>query len=260
MPKRVFQGKKKDLQLQQQNAMAHIARGNELPTLSAFPTDRGRHSIANPSVRPGSHSRSPHARLNTRSGSPGNPLIQGRHLSPASRAVLQDLVYPELDMKDAYRKLSDMNRLRAGGVLAHTVGRKKSDDQPGGGRLVKDYWSPDGEEMLDDSSDEDGISSDEEAERGRRADRDPADGVQGKTPGRQVKSLLAAAEEEREFMCLLLCTNAALRLLHWTAFTDHCHYRCQCCERGTQAKIPIPFRHRPGNQDHNPLGRCGEGD
>ncbi|CAN8097680.1 unnamed protein product [Discula destructiva] len=194
MPKRVFQGKKKDLQLQQQNAMSHIARGNEIPSLPAFPGDRGRHSVAGPSVRPGSQSRSPHARLGARAVSPGNP-IHGRPLSPAGRALLQDKVYPELDMKDAYRKLSDMNRLRAGGVLANTVGRKKSDDQPGGGRLVKDYWSPDGDELLDDSSDEEGNSSDEEGERGRKADRDSSDG--GKIAGRQIKSLLAAAEEER---------------------------------------------------------------
>lgn len=110
--------------------------------------------------------------------------------------MLQDKTYPELDMSNAYRKLSDMNRLRAGGMLARTVGRKKSDDHPGSGRLVKDYYSPDGDELPDDSSDEEG-SSDEEAERGRKADRDYANG--GETvPVHEVKSQLAAAEEERK--------------------------------------------------------------
>lgn len=205
LPKRVFQGKKKDLQLQQQqqqNAMAHIARGNEIPVLPVFPGDRGRHSGVGPSVRPGSKSRSPHARLGVRSGSPGNTLIHGRTMSPAGHAMLQDKAYPELDMSNAYRKLSDMNRLRAGGVLASTVGRKKSDEVPGGGRLVKDCWGPDGDEMLDDSSDEEGNSSDEEAERGRRADRDT--GADVNASNREVKSLLAAAEEERKSTMPLL--------------------------------------------------------
>jgi hypothetical protein len=100
-------------------------------------------------------------------------------------------------MTNAYRKLSDLNRLRAGGVLANSVGRKKSDDQPGGGRLVKDYLSPDGDELLDDSSDDQGYSSQEEGQRGRKAARDSDKPLQ--TAGvKQIKSLLAAAEEERK--------------------------------------------------------------
>lgn len=196
LPKRVFQGKKKDIQAQQ-NAMAHIARGSEIPALPTFPGDRGRHSIAGPSMRPGSKSRSPHQRLGARSGSPGNSLIHGRTMSPAGRAILQDKAYPELDMSNAYRKLSDMNRLRHGGLLGNTVVRKKSDDQPGGGRLVKDYFSPDGDELLDDSSDEEGYSSQEEGDRGRKADRDFDKNGKSSEP-REVKSLLAAAEEERK--------------------------------------------------------------
>lgn len=196
LPKRVFQGKKKDLQAQQ-NAMAHVQRGNDI-ALPAFPGERGRHSIAGPSMRPGSKSRSPHQRLGARSGSPGNSLIHGRTMSPAGRALLQDKTYPDLDMSNAYRKLSDMNRLRHGGLLGNSVVQKKSDDQPGGGRLVKDYFSPDGDELLDDSSDEQGYSSQEEGDRGRKADRD-FDKNGGNGPdARQVKSLLAAAEEERK--------------------------------------------------------------
>lgn len=191
MPMRVFQKQKKDAQ-QSQSSMSHIARGGEIPNIPTLPGDRGRHSIAGPSMRPGSKSRSPHTRLNARSTSPGNSMMPVRTLSPAGRTVYQDS-YPELDMSNAYRKLSDINRLRAGGLLANSVGRKKSVDQPGGGRLAKDYLAPDGDVLLDDSSDEQGYSSQEEAERGRQAARDRAAGS-----SRQVKSLLAAAEEERE--------------------------------------------------------------
>lgn len=190
MPMRVFQGNKKD---NQQSSMSHIARGSEIPTIPALPGDRGRHSSgAGPSMRPGSKSRSPHTRLGGRSTSPGNSMIKVRTLSPAGRAVYQDS-HPEWDMSNAYRKLSDLNRLRAGGLLANSVGRKKSTDQPGTGRLAKDYLTPDGDVLLDDSSDEQGYSSQEELERGRQAARNE------KAKGsREAKSLLAAAEEERK--------------------------------------------------------------
>ncbi|KAF3761803.1 hypothetical protein M406DRAFT_348012 [Cryphonectria parasitica EP155] len=192
LPKRVYQGNKKDVQ--SQSSMSHIVRGGDVPTIP-LPGDRGRHSVAGPSMRVGSKSRSPHSRLGARSTSPGNPLIHGRTMSPAGRALLQE-AYPGVDMNNAYRKLSDLNRLRAGGLLANSVGRKRSDDQPGGGRLVKDFLSPDGDEMLDDSSDEQGYSSQEEGQRGRKAARDSDKPAQ--TPeARQIKSLLAAAEEER---------------------------------------------------------------
>lgn len=202
LPKRVFQGNKKDMQAQ--SSMSQVVRGNDLPSIPTLPGDRGRHSIAGPSMRgPGSKSRSPHARLGVRSTSPGNSLIHGRAMSPAGRALLQQNAYPELDMSNAYRKLSDLNRLRAGGLLANSVGRKKSDDQPGGGRLVKDYLSPDGDEMLDDSSDDQGYSSTEEGERGRKAARESEKTGASGEEAREIKSLLAAAEEESKF-CLFL--------------------------------------------------------
>lgn len=192
MPMRVFQKQKKDAQ-QASSSMSHIARGSEIPHIPTLPGDRGRHSIAGPSsLRPGSKSRSPGTRLSGRSSSPGTSMMQVRTLSPAGRAVYQDS-HPEWDMSNAYRKLSDVNRLRAGGLLANSVGRKKSMDQANGGRLAKDYLTPDGDVLLDDSSDEQGYSSQEEGERGRKAARDN-DKASG---SRQVKSLLAAAEEER---------------------------------------------------------------
>lgn len=194
LPRRVFQGNKKDMQVQ--SSMSQVVRGSDIPSIPPFPGDRGRHSIAGPSMRgTGSKSRSPHSRLGARSTSPGNPLIHGRAMSPAGRALMQN-AYPELDMSNAYRKLSDLNRLRAGGLLANSVGRKKSDDQPGGGRLVKDYLSPDGDEMLDDSSDDQDYSSADEGERGRKAARESEKNGASGGKAKEIKSLLAAAEEE----------------------------------------------------------------
>lgn len=195
MPKRVYQGNKKDLQQQATTSMQHLVRGGDVSSIS-LPGDRGRHSIAGPSVRPGSKSRSPHSRLGARSTSPGNPLIHGRTKSPAGKTLIQD-TYPEVDMTNAYRKLSDLNRLRAGGLLANSVGRRKLDDEPGGGRLVKDYLSPDGDVLLDDSSDEQDYSSQDEGSRGRKVARD-SDKPSRTLEAKQIKSLLAAAEEERE--------------------------------------------------------------
>lgn len=198
MPRRVFQGKKKDLQ-SQPSAMSQVVRGSEIPNIPPLPSDRGRHSASGPSGRPGSKSRSPHQRLGARSASPGNPL-HGRTISPAGRAALQE-TYPGMDMNNAYRKLSDLNRLRAGGVLANSVGRQRPGEVPGGGRLVKDYMSPDGDVLLDDSSDEQGESSQDEAERGRKAARGP--------DKPEAKSLLAAAENERKSTPRVICSSCS---------------------------------------------------
>lgn len=120
--------------------------------------------------------------------------------------MLQE-TYPGVDMTNAYRKLSDLNRLRAGGVLASSVGRQRP-QPPGGGRLVKDYMSPDGDVLLDDSSDEQGDSSQDEAERGRKADRGPDKPV--------AKSLLAAAENERK---------SSLSLARFSCVHFHCLHK-----------------------------------
>lgn len=201
MPKRVSMGNKKSAQ--PSSSMAHLVRGNDLSRIP-LPGDRGRNSNAAPALRLGSKSRSPHNRLAMRSSSPAAHLLSGgRHLSPAARAVVEETY--GLDMNNAYRRLSDANLLRSGGALAEIGRRKKSEDQPGLGRLNKDYLSPDGDELLEDSSD-DGYSSQEEGERGRQAARD----FEGLTPdsdkkgapktstGRKALSLLAAAEEERK--------------------------------------------------------------
>lgn len=200
MPKRVSMGNKKSAP--PSSSMAHLVRGND-PSRIPLPGDIGRNTNAAPALRLGSKSRSPHNRLAMRSSSPAPHLLSGgRHLSPAARAVVQETY--GVDMNNAYRRLSDANLLRSGGALAEIGRRKKSDDQAGGGRLTKDYLSPDGDELLEDSSD-DGYSSQEEGERGRKAARN----FEGLTPdsdkggpktnaARKALSLLAAAEEERK--------------------------------------------------------------
>lgn len=216
LPKRVFQGNKKELQ--PQSSMSQVVRGADLSTLPGLPGDRGRHSIAGPSMRPGSKSRSPHSRLGAgaRSTSPGNPM-HARTMSPFGRSTVQDSVPSGIDMRNAYRQLSDANRLRAGGLLATSVGRKRSEDQPGGGRLVKDYLHIDGDELPDDSSDDQDESSQDEDERGRKAARDfEQAGVPSNS--RVTKSLLAAAEEERKSKP---SANSSVRLGTRTSLEHH---------------------------------------
>lgn len=197
LPKRVTQGGKRAT-----NAMAEIMRGNDVSGL-VLPGDRGRHqSASGPSGRLGNKSKSPHNRLGMRSHSPRAQTALGRALSPAGRAVLND---PDiLDYNNAYRRLSDAALARSGGSLSELGRRKNSNYMTGNGRLQKDYLGPDGELLIEESSDEGGSSSDEEGRRGRRAAR-TFDKAQTKSSSespeaqRQVRSLLAAAEEERTF-------------------------------------------------------------
>ena len=110
-----------------------------------------------------------------------------------------------MDLQNAYRLLTDANLARSGGTLSELTRRKRSDDASNG-RLQKDYFSPDGDVLPEDSSDDDvHSSSDEERERGRKAARNFPDetasvkslGSDAGKEGRKSLSLLAAAEEER---------------------------------------------------------------
>jgi nucleotide-binding universal stress UspA family protein len=193
LPKRVTQGGKRpggmpDQGNKRSSAMAEIMRGNDISGL-VLPGDRGRHhSASGPSMRPGNKSKSPTSRSGMRSHSPRGPLL--RNLSPAAQTALND---PEIaDYNNAYRRLSDAALARSGGSLSELGKRKPSNYMTGTGRLAKDYLSPDGELLVEDSSEDDGSSSGEEGQRGRKAARpEKPDGQ------RQAKSLLAAAEEER---------------------------------------------------------------
>lgn len=196
LPKRVTQGGKRP------GAMAEIMRGSDVSGL-VLPGDRGRHHAATgPSGRPGNKSKSPHNRPGMRSHSPRTTPLLGRTLSPGGRAVLND---PEiLDYNNAYRRLSDAALARSGGSLSELGRRKSSNYMAGTGRLAKDYLSPDGEVLVEDSSeDNESLSEDDEGQRGRKAARnlDSITSGAGASPEsqRQAKSLLAAAEEERRF-------------------------------------------------------------
>lgn len=194
LPKRVSQGNKKTNQ--PPSAMSHLVRGGDVSRIPLPGDTRGRHSIAGPAMRIGSKSRSPHSRLGMRSSSPAANLLSGRHLSPAGRAFVEETY--GMDMNNAYRRLSDANLLRSGGSLAEIGRKKKSEDNPDGGRLAKDYLTPDGDDLYDDSSD-DQDSNAEEGERGRKAARsfEALGSDKAGATDRAALSLLAAAEEER---------------------------------------------------------------
>ncbi|KAK1827691.1 hypothetical protein QBC39DRAFT_167763 [Podospora conica] len=191
-PKRVAQGGKR-------SSMAEVMRGNDVSNL-VLPGDRGRHYSA-----PGSNlnmknkSKSPHNRLGLRSNSPHNNLL-GRPLSPGGQKVQHDTL--DIDINNAYRRLSDAALARSGGSLADLARRKRSDDAPGSGRLAKDYLCPDGD-LVEESSDENASSSEDEGERGRKTARSfggskaPSTGSASPETTRTPRSLMAAAEEER---------------------------------------------------------------
>ncbi|KAK8015078.1 hypothetical protein PG990_008374 [Apiospora arundinis] len=142
-------------------------------------------------------SKSPNNRFAMRSNSPGGTLLGGNtgaKSQPQGNVVL-DRDGQAIDMSLAYRRLSDAS-LAYGGSNLSSYARKKAEAESHG-RLAKTNMSPYGEILTDDDSDDDGSNtSDEEDERGRkletRADRN------GKGEGKNAKSLLAAAEDERK--------------------------------------------------------------
>ncbi|KAK3316373.1 hypothetical protein B0H66DRAFT_293117 [Apodospora peruviana] len=199
LPKRVTQGGKRSAQ---QSAMAEVMRGNDLSGIP-LPGDRGRHyNIPGTTIRLKDKSKSPHNRLGLRSKSPQLPL-NARQMSPAGRAMLGA---QDVDYNNAYRRLSDAALLMSGGSLSELGRRKRSDELANSGRLTKDYLSPHGDLLEEDSSDDNaGSSSEDEGERGRKTARIYEDHGKGLgspasiTPEtkRTARSMLAAAEEER---------------------------------------------------------------
>ncbi|KAK3332044.1 hypothetical protein B0T19DRAFT_93275 [Cercophora scortea] len=202
LPKRVTQGGKR--QGPGASSMAEVMRGNDVSSL-VLPGDKGRHyslSAAPPRIQK-SKSKSPHSRLSLRSNSP-HINLPDRPLSPAGQA----LVAETMNYDNAYRRLSDAALARSGGSLSE-FGRRKRSDDAGNGRLAKDYLSPDGDLLVEDSSEDGGSSSEDEVERGRRAARsyDRAGAGHGISPQstgsispetkKTAQSLMAAAEEER---------------------------------------------------------------
>ncbi|KAK4164555.1 hypothetical protein QBC43DRAFT_48336 [Cladorrhinum sp. PSN259] len=192
LPKRNTQGGKRS------NAMADIMRGNDATGL-VLSGDRGGHSASGPALRKNgtNKSKSPNSRLGLRSHSPHTPLM-GRPLSPAGRALLDN---KPIELNNAYRRLSDAVLARSGGSLGELGRRKKSDEASNNGRLAKDYLGPDGELLIEESSEDERASTSDEDERGRKAartaDLKPKEVSASPEAKRQAQSLLAAAEEER---------------------------------------------------------------
>ena len=183
-------------------AMADVIRGTELG--SSLGRDHGNNS--------GSKSRSPHNRLGLRSNSPHASLLNTNSSSllnsPGKIALDNGTV---VDMNSAYRRLSDANLALAGGSLAGLgKSRRRTDSgdalDPDGTRLVKDYSYTEDDAVAESSDEDYSHSSDEERHRGRKkADGDEED-PESSTIGmgcakgpRQALSLMAAAEEEREY-------------------------------------------------------------
>jgi hypothetical protein len=220
LPKRAAQGGKKTTEAQTPKAMAAAISG-DLSTLPGFGRAKeGRH---NSTVGIGGKSRSPSSRLPPRSESPaalslnvpGSIMPSNAYVTGSGKVV---------DMDKAYRKLSD----RSHGGGGNSFSTDNSADFAEGGRVHEDPIEDDEDEAAVDSSedddDDDGeLSTDEddmlpEAARGRRRSRrkkgstgsegdlDESETGPGSTLGmgqaqgpRQVKSLMAAAEDERKF-------------------------------------------------------------
>ena len=118
-----------------------------------------------------------------------------------------------VDMQSAYRRLSDAALLRSSGALASLPSRKGSDPAkgeslaPGGGvRLATDDYGDDEEAAVESSNDEDEDSEgssgeiwESEKRRGRRRTRQKDVAAKhGSETKKKPRSLLAAAEDERE--------------------------------------------------------------
>lgn len=234
LPKRVTQGGKK--QQPPLSSMA-AAMSGELDKLGRLPRgrDSGRQSS---SVSIHSKSKSPSSRMSGRSQSPGNKLLNTNSFNPMSTPGKYVTDRGKvIDLNSAYRRFSDAALLKSGGTLANMPSRAANRSQErlqsgeavapdGGVRLEKDYYEDEaGDRGAAESSDEDeeDESSDDEdwtAEksrgrgRGRRKKGTASDDIDGndrevaKSPlgmgkgkaakGQQVRSLLGAAEQERE--------------------------------------------------------------
>ena len=227
LPKRVTQGGKKQLQ-QRNNAMASIMQGQELDPLPR-PKDRGRHNSTAGIL--GGKSHSPSSRLGNRSRSPGGNMLNTNsfNLMPTPGKFVTD-GGKVIDLNSAYRRLSDANLLKSGGNLSSLPSRNPTErarvgsgeilSPTGEVRLQKDYY--DDEEALqtseeENSSDDDGWGlggtrgrrrSRRKKGAGRTAENEESENDTPANPGpigmgrssgpRMVKSLMAAAEEERK--------------------------------------------------------------
>lgn len=192
MPKRTTQGGKADNSIKPR-AMSSVF-GDQSGKLSSN-KDRDRHGSFG-----GFQSNKPGSPGATRSQSPGGRLLP----SPNQYVTESGKV---IDMSSAYLKLSDANLSQSGGSLSTLPIRKGSDPTkgeslaPGGGvRLATDDYGDDEAAVEssenDDTDDSDGDNWGGAKRRGRQRRRSNGSETDGK--GKVSRSLLAAAEEERE--------------------------------------------------------------
>lgn len=193
MPKRVSQGGKASNTVKPR-AMSSVYGDQAGKAVSN--KDRDRHGSFNgpyqsnkPSSPGPGRSQSPGVRMLNR-----NSMNSDKYVTDSGKVI---------DMSSAYRKLSDANLSRSGGSLSSLPIRKASDPSrgqnsaPGGGvRLATDDFGDD-EAVVESSDNDDSEDSDVDGwggakRRGRQRRR--SDGSESTGP----KSLLAAAEEERE--------------------------------------------------------------
>ncbi|KAL5611726.1 uncharacterized protein BROUX77_001882 [Berkeleyomyces rouxiae] len=203
--------------------MADVMRGidvNQIPIPKPIQNERTR-AMSTPRMQ----SQSPHNRLSLRSISPHTSMLassrstgsvsnNSKPLRPSNVGMLKD--GSKIDLKHAYRKMTDHNLAKAG--LPELANSKRinrdAEAEEGEGRVLRSSYShPDGDE-LEESSDEESIndSSDEEDQRGRTMSRilstspsqvvtslleAPASSSSDPTSPKPSMSLLAAAEEER---------------------------------------------------------------
>lgn len=200
MPKRVAQGGKK-----KQSRVMSSVYGNSSDILGTT-RDRERHSSLSFLGKSKSNSPGP-----GRSASPGGRMLNTNSLNMVSdpKKFVTDSG-KVVDMQSAYRRLSDGALLRSGGALATLPIRKGADPAkgeslaPGGGvRLATDDFGDD-EAAVESSEDDDSEASSEgegwgsKGRRGRRRTR-RNDGIEKHSGAKkETKSLLAAAEAERE--------------------------------------------------------------
>jgi hypothetical protein len=229
LPKRAAQGGKKTTDSQAPKAMAAAISG-DLSSLPAFGRVReGRH---NSTVGIGGKSRSPSSRLAPRSESPSALNLNMAGSTMPSNAYVTDSG-KVVDMDKAYRKLSN----RSHGSSSFST--DNSAEFAEGGRVHKDPVEGEDNEAAVESSEEDDdddgeLSTDEEevspdSARGRRRSRrkkgstgsevdiDEREGGSSSTLGmgkvqgpRQIKRLMAAAEDERKSWLVALGSFLAL--------------------------------------------------
>jgi hypothetical protein len=188
LPKRVTQGGKKDKK----------SKGSFFGSM-----DSGRSDTARALLGHTTKSRSP---VPGRSKSPGlNRNNMNLMTSPNTYISDSGKV---IDMTSAYRRLSDGAMLQSRGALSGLPSRKGSDPArgeelaPDGGiRLTKDYDPEGAVESSDNSSDSSDEGWNSSSRRGRVRTRSNDDETEEET--RAPKSLLAAAEDEREYWASL---------------------------------------------------------